>query len=443
MRIFQHLLTTAFLVMITLISFNTNAQNAANPWSLGIGTGKTTYSGDLGYSFFDFNQPYHGNVGLRAERYLTPSFDVALSGTYGRHGYTGDKESFLTDMMQGNLAIQYKLNNGVFLKENSVIAPYLSAGVGMANYQPVDERGVHTTDFTIPLAAGADVNITDNFGLFWQTTYGINLGDTYDGAYETTKKDDHFMFNEVGVKFNFGKGKDMDGDGVPDKFDACENIPGPKHTMGCPDTDNDGVIDLDDVCPFIAGPKKLQGCPDTDNDGIRDSEDACPQAKGSAAMNGCPDTDHDGLADNLDRCPTERGLIENKGCPVVVEEVVVPEKTHEVFERALRGVHFETGKANIKFESYPILDEIVVIMYENPSYILSIEGHTDAVGNADANMDLSTQRANAVKNYLTSNGIDAERMTAWGYGETQPISDNETEDGRYLNRRVAFNVTAQ
>jgi outer membrane protein OmpA-like peptidoglycan-associated protein len=80
-------------------------------------------------------------------------------------------------------------------------------------------------------------------------------------------------------------------------------------------------------------------------------------------------------------------------------------------------------------------------MNDNPSYLLGIEGHTDNTGDKTKNLTLSQKRADAVKNYLVKKGIDASRLTAKGFGDTVPVADNKTADGRAKNRRVEFKVT--
>ena len=225
---------------------------------------------------------------------------------------------------------------------------------------------------------------------------------------------------------------DSDNDGIADKDDDCPNQPGIAANNGCPvaDSDNDGVPDESDACPTVAG--TLNGCPDGDGDGVADKDDACPTVAGN--LSGCPDTDKDGIADKDDNCPTVSGTANNKGCPEVNA------KAKEVFSRALRGIQFETSSNRIKSTSYGILNEVVVIMRENPSYNLTIAGHTDSVGAADANQKLSERRAEAVKAYLVSKGIAGNRLTSVGYGENQPIADNASSAGRRQNRRVEFKV---
>lgn len=227
---------------------------------------------------------------------------------------------------------------------------------------------------------------------------------------------------------------DRDGDGVQDSEDKCPDVKGLAVFSGCPDTDGDGIIDSEDNCPTVKGIAALKGCPDTDGDGITDSEDGCPTVKGPKEFQGCPDGDGDGVPDIDDKCPTVAGIKENKGCPAVTEEVI------KVFTQALTGILFETGKDIIKPVSFPILNNLVKIMQDNPAYLLEINGHTDNVGDDAMNLDLSNRRAAAVKKYLADKGVAEGRMTARGFGETMPVADNSTAAGRTKNRRVEFKV---
>lgn len=102
----------------------------------------------------------------------------------------------------------------------------------------------------------------------------------------------------------------------------------------------------------------------------------------------------------------------------------------------LRGVLFDTGKTEIKPESNGLLDEVAAMLKANPDLRLRIEGHTDNVGGAAANLQLSKGRAAAVKTALLARGVAGERLAAEGYGDTRPVAGNATEDGRAQNRRV-------
>ena len=99
-------------------------------------------------------------------------------------------------------------------------------------------------------------------------------------------------------------------------------------------------------------------------------------------------------------------------------------------------INFDTGKSTIKPESKPIINQIVEMMKANPDLKISVEGHTDNVGNPKSNKTLSDERAKSVVAAIVAQGIDAKRMNAAGYGEDKPIADNKTEEGRAKNRRV-------
>lgn len=103
---------------------------------------------------------------------------------------------------------------------------------------------------------------------------------------------------------------------------------------------------------------------------------------------------------------------------------------------ALYGILFDTGKDTIKPESEPLLAEIVSLLTNNASLKLSVEGHTDNVGNPKANQTLSQKRAESVKKWLAGKGVDGKRLETKGWGDTKPVADNRSEDGRSKNRRV-------
>ncbi|MEZ4806359.1 MAG: OmpA family protein [Flavobacteriales bacterium] len=200
------------------------------------------------------------------------------------------------------------------------------------------------------------------------------------------------------------------------------------------DRDKDGIIDKEDACPDEPGVASTNGCPDKDGDGVADKMDACPDKAGPADKQGCPDTDGDGIADHQDRCPTVPGVAAMKGCPEMKEDV------KKLFAKALTGIQFETARATIKKTSYGILDQVVAVMNENPSYNLEIHGHTDSQGDDAKNMTLSEERAASVRSYLEGKGIDPKRLKSFGHGETEPVADNKTAAGRAQNRRVEFKV---
>jgi len=234
---------------------------------------------------------------------------------------------------------------------------------------------------------------------------------------------------------------DKDGDGIADIEDKCPDVAGLIKYNGCPipDTDGDGVNDEQDKCPQVAGLKKYNGCaiPDSDGDGINDEEDKCPQEAGIKKYNGCPvpDTDGDGVNDEEDKCPQTKGTKENGGCPVIKQEVV------EKINYAARQIQFDYTKATIKPASYSLLDEVAKILAQDPSLILSIEGHTSNDGIYSANIRLSQARADNVKAYFISKGINASRLKSKGFGPDKPLNSGKTEAEKAKNRRVELKLS--
>jgi outer membrane protein OmpA-like peptidoglycan-associated protein len=238
----------------------------------------------------------------------------------------------------------------------------------------------------------------------------------------------------------FGCPIDSDSDGVPDYQDKCPNTKAGLDVdkFGCPvDEDADGVPDKLDKCPNTPKDAKVNeaGCPDTDGDGVYDNDDKCPDTPKGAPIDerGCPkDSDGDGVPDYKDECPnTPSGnQVDLKGCTKV-----------EVKEVNLSGdTNFETAKATLLPTAYTVLDELAATMKEKPTSRWRIEGHTDSKGSESYNMTLSRKRAEAVADYLTGKGIERSRLEIIPLGESMPVADNKTAEGRAMNRRVEIKI---
>lgn len=238
---------------------------------------------------------------------------------------------------------------------------------------------------------------------------------------------------------------DQDRDGILDSKDACKTDPEDLDTFedldGCPDLDDDadGVPDASDGCR--TEPEDMDtfedtnGCPDPDNDadGVLDGEDACPLVAGGAATRGCPDRDGDTVIDTEDRCPDVAGDPAQAGCPLAV----VSDTKIELLDR----IYFDTDKATIKSESFPVLDSVVKAMTDHPKIKVQVVGHTDSVGSKSSNRKLSKKRAAAVVAYLVDKGIDKARLTSDGKGPDEPLVKNaSTAEDLAQNRRVEFNI---
>ncbi len=370
--------------------------------------------------------------------------------------YPMPKKVFFNDnfLLEGSATVNLKMTT-----EKYWVQPYIIAGIGGHKYK-------YFYGAFLPVGLGVKVNFWDEAHLFITSTYRVPV---------TLETSNYHLQHSIGIAGALKKKApvvppvlDRDKDGVPDNIDACPDDPGPAALQGCPDRDGDGILDKDDKCPDVKGIAKYQGCPipDTDKDGINDEEDKCPTVPGLARYQGCPipDTDKDGINDEEDKCPTVPGLARYQGCPIpdtdgdgINDEEdkcvtipgpkenfgcpIIPPEVKKRVDVAAKNILFVTGSYKLQSSSYKGLNDVVKIMNEYPGAMLSIDGHTDWVGSDEMNQTLSDNRANAVKNYIVSKGIDASRITATGHGESMPIADNKTAAGRQKNRRSELNLS--
>lgn len=210
-------------------------------------------------------------------------------------------------------------------------------------------------------------------------------------------------------------------------------------TIGCPGQ------------PLTGAPCKVDKPVDTDGDGVVDSKDKCPGTPPGRKVNadGCElDSDGDGIVDGADACPTVYAKTAD-GCPLpVAKPAEVKPADYSANQTApeaiprrlvLEGVNFDYDKSTLRSEDRDIIDQNAADLKEWGDVDVEVSGHTDSVGSDQYNQSLSLRRAESVRDYLISKGISAERLTVKGYGESQPIADNATDEGRFKNRRVELN----
>jgi OOP family OmpA-OmpF porin len=227
------------------------------------------------------------------------------------------------------------------------------------------------------------------------------------------------------------------------------------------DPDKDGIAGAADKCPNEAedkdGFEDDDGCPDPDNDGdgIADAADKCPAAAedkdGFEDNDGCPDPDNDGdgVPDAADKCvdkpETKNGFEDDDGCP---DEI--PEKLKQ-FTGVIQGINFKVSSADLAAGSSKALDKAIAVLAEYKDIKLEIQGHTDdqpaGKGSKFAdNQALSQARAESVKAYFVGKGIEESRLTARGFGDSQPVEDpaglkaGKLNAARAKNRRVEFKL---
>lgn len=161
------------------------------------------------------------------------------------------------------------------------------------------------------------------------------------------------------------------------------------------------------------------------------------------------DDDNDGVANKFDKCAgTPSGtVVDGSGCPLaapkpqIIRETktIVTEADRKVVKDAISNLEFDLGKSTIRSKSYATLNRVASLLVEK-NFSLKLAGHTDDSGSDELNLRLSKDRAESVKAYLVSQGANASRIEAIGYGESQPIASNKTAEGRQENRRVEFTL---
>lgn len=415
-----------------------------------------------GYAFLD----HYGGLspsdtalyGIRVGYFVSPEW--SLEGSVQR---ISSSSAVSTPSGDGDFVLRSVRLNGLRnLGSSERFRPFLTIGAGAERW-----------DFET-IERGSDIGLNAGGGMRWLVT--DRFGVRFDGRIVATDVDGEInewqanIETSVGLLWTLGGGppKDTDGDGVPDKHDDCPDTP--KGAMvdehGCPkDTDGDGVHDGLDRCPDTPKgcPVDANGCPlDSDGDGVIDCRDKCAGTQKGCKVdaNGCPtDEDKDGVCDGIDKCPGSRGgcRVDATGCPADEDrdgvcdgmdkcpgtpagakvdasgcEVVVEKETPLVLE----GVNFELNSVRLTPQSSTTLDRVAGALRRSPDVRVEVAGHTDSSGSEAYNQKLAQRRADAVRNYLVGKGVDASRITAKGYGESQPVADNSTEAGRARNRRV-------
>ena len=471
------LLLGLLLCLLPLSVAHANDVSGLTGAGLQTGLSKMT-GGERDYSNLD------EHFGLHFRRGLSPHWSLEAALKYGWARPAAEPgedagyelhvtEPFYTVIWQPRLGILYHL------APDERVSPYLGAAVEASSWKTIDRTGLSdpghfmppdgeqlsgydengdygelkSTDLAASVSAGLEIFVLPSMALNLGARYHQFFGNKLDNiGLSALHGAEHVDANNsqvegfVGFTWFFGS-RDRDGDGIADEDDACPDEPEDfddfEDADGCPDPDNDGdgILDGQDGCPNDAddrdGFEDADGCPDTENDGdgVLDADDSCPDVAedrdGFEDEDGCPDPDNDGdgVLDGDDDCPgTASGVrVDERGCPIV-EEIKAA--------LVLKGVHFANDSDEITPESGAILDEVVESLRAYPEVQIQIQGHTDTRGSEAHNRDLSQRRAEAVRAYFIEGGVEAERMTAVGFGESQPVADNTTPGGRAENRRV-------
>lgn len=316
-----------------------------------------------------------------------------------------------------------------FLRKKNQINFLVKFGYGHAAYaysytdehvQTFDSKGTYGKDGDetylkkgfIPVGLGAKFKVSDRIN--FNIGYNMNFlkADDLDGKV-TASNNDKWSYLHGGLDFSLGKSAKSNLEWVNPLVLMYDELKDPSLRE-----------ELDALKNRLTTLETSDLLKDTDGDGVADKLDKCANTEAGVKVDGsgCTlDVDADGVPDSKDSCPTEKGTAELNGCPDRVADT-------------RQTVHFDFNSDVLKTTDYEFLDQLSVTLRTETQ--IEINGHSSEEGTAEYNMQLSEDRAKAVKAYLVNSGVSASKITIKGFGETRPVASNETEEGRQQNRRV-------
>ena len=405
--------------------------SAFRTWSIGIDGGVLTPFTIFGSNRNqDFRHPTEQlGYGGYIKKQILPSFGIQADFFRGK--VSGQDGQFTNSTFETKLNYAASIS-GVFTLANinwrhkqGVIQPYLTGGWGLMGYKPaVNGVAFKANDESIkeafiPVGLGMKFNLGSGVNL--DLGYQVNFvqSDNFDG-YKVNGSNDRFSYAHIGLEFALGAGS------KPQL--ATHN---PVNSMRTEYLWNNEKTK-----------QALQAQIDAEkaaNDKLRTDLDATNANLAKFTV----DSDGDGVPDFYDKCPnTPAGTkVDGSGCPLAKPEVkvYVTEEDKRVVKDAINNLEFDLGKATIRAKSLPSLDRVAKLLTDK-NFSLKLAGHTDNTGSDALNLRLSKDRAESIKAYLVSQGANASRIEATGYGKTQPIATNKTAAGRQANRRVEFTL---
>lgn len=409
-----------------------------NTWSFGINggilaptviSGKndfTNWKADIGYGATIKNQILPA-LGIQAD-FLAGKLKADNSRDWGNGmAPVSQYDSFETKVSYAaSLSANLTLANIYWMNRENVVRPYMTAGYGLMGYKVTlkDQSGVQTKfnagenveEAYLPVGLGLKFSLSNSVNLDLGYTMNFVDGDNLDG-YRSGPQNDKFSYSHIGLEFALGP---------KSKTQLSSYNP---------------VAALKD--DYITRNASLQAMLEAD----RARHAAHMEEMNKEKMRFLSDSDKDGVSDYFDKCPnTPAGIqVDGAGCEIKVTTVVNPvrvvvtEEDKKVVAEAIRNLEFDFAKSTIRSTSYPSLNRVADLL-KSKDFSLKLAGHTDNVGSNAANMKLSKDRAESVKSYLVSQGVNPSRVEATGYGESQPIASNKTAKGRQQNRRVEFTL---
>jgi len=464
------------VVLALFISHNIYGQNItakkikpySNTWLIAIEGGLT--AGFTDYSDISLNGALYGGIEYYFDRIGKNVFGLKVFGGGQRISGKDQRVSVntndglrdpLASMFDSDIYILGVAGTYAYSIEDKYFPFVQIGGSYLLWFNPKDENGVKLPGQKLKLYdkfapvfdinLGAKIVLNEKVALSFSS--GIHLtGTDYIDDISTGKNNDFYITALLGATFSPFSASDSDEDRILNEFDACpdekEDFDGFEDDDGCPDYDNDfdGIPDTEDNCPLSAedfdGFADSDGCADPDNDldGILDINDECPDVAedidGFLDEDGCPDIDNDGdgINDDVDECPnkaeTVNGFEDQDGCPDQVNVSSINRIT------ILGDEIFYANTSTLKPEAVARLNETFQTINHEPNSKWRIEGHMDSQGSEQYIRKISYERAEAVKEYLVSLGISADRFSLYGMSDDFPVGDNTNPEGRNKNRRI-------
>jgi OOP family OmpA-OmpF porin len=404
-----------------------------NTWSLGLNAGAVSPVTAIGGVHDYVNYVVSLGYGASLKWQLAHSFalqldfnggKVAGNNNYEADGEPGSGSSFTsrdgfqsydTRFWQGTLGGKVNVATIDFLRRKNSVNFFVDAGAGMIWYNPhyITAAGVEgrylepgTSDkrwvksLVIPVGAGVKFRLSDALGL--NLGYKINFtdDDNLDALKRAYPTKDRYSYGYGGLEYTFGSSSKANLEWV-----------------------NPVALMYDELydAALRQEVEALKGR-------VTNVENAVNDLK--------KDSDGDGVSDQFDKCPnTPAGtVVDGSGCPLKMPTDSVATGSTAAYS----NIQFDFDSSVLRTSSYSVLDAGSADLRANPSKTIELDGYASSEGTAAHNLRLSKDRANSVKTYLVNSGVEARRIKVKGMGETNPIADNSTEEGRVMNRRVEF-----
>jgi OOP family OmpA-OmpF porin len=396
-----------------------------NTWSVGLNVGITSPSvatgGSMDYTTKKMSLGYGASLRDQLGHNFGLQFDFRGGKVQGDDSGNGLPASFSTNFWQGTISGVVNVATIDYIRRKNAVNFFITAGAGLAFYNPtgVTPGGApfdfkaatnhEVREYVIPLGAGVKFRLTDQWALNLGYTENFVDGDNFDGRKNpnTPNHKDKYSYGYAGLEYTFG---------------------------------SKSKPSLEWVNPVAMMYDELYDA------ALRQEVEALKGRVGNVenAINDLKkDADGDGVADQFDKCPnTPAGtVVDGSGCPInfpKIDTSLFMRKPVAGEAKAYSNIQFEFDSSVLRTSSYPTLDLTSSDMRANASQRYELDGFASSEGTAAHNLKLSRDRANSVKTYLVNSGVDSKRLRVKAYGETHPIADNSTEEGRILNRRVEF-----